>query len=180
LMPLIHQLQIYVSQFLLFCNFHSTMVCHLKFWSQYCFDLKIFLLFFFFILHIFGFYVTLSSSSTSVSESSSWSPPTFCSQYTNICCFYLWTLDFMYLYSLNLFTLTSIGLVSNFLIVTNNIMLFGNTYCTLYDPNHFLINFPRCDLFPFGNHIKHNHQNWIVFLDSFVDSIMLYSTIEYH
>jgi hypothetical protein len=25
-------------------------------------------------------------------------------------------------------------------------------YYTLYGPNHFLINFPRCDLLPFGNH----------------------------
>ncbi len=31
-------------------------------------------------------------------------------------------------------------------------MLFGNTYYTLYGPNHFLVSFPRCDLLPFGNH----------------------------
>jgi len=46
--------------------------------------------------------------------------------------------------------LINIGLVS---MVTNNTMLFSNTYYTLYDPNHFLVNFPRCDLLPFGNHI---------------------------
>jgi hypothetical protein len=34
----------------------------------------------------------------------------------------------------------------------NNTMLFGNTYYTLYGPSHFLVNFPRCDLLPFGNH----------------------------
>jgi hypothetical protein len=57
----------------------------------------------------------------------------------------------MYLYGLNSFTFTSIKLISNFSIVTNNTMLFGNTYYGLYGPNHFLVNFPRCDLFPFGN-----------------------------
>jgi hypothetical protein len=45
----------------------------------------------------------------------------------------------MYLYSLSLFTLIGIRLVSNFLIITNNTMLFSNTYSTLYGPNHFLV-----------------------------------------
>jgi len=49
--------------------------------------------------------------------------------------------------------LTNARLVSNFSMVTNNTMLFGNTYYTLYGPNHFLINFHGCDLLPFGNHI---------------------------
>jgi hypothetical protein len=53
---------------------------------------------------------------------------------------------------LSLFTLGNIGLVSNFLMVTNNTMLFGNTYCTMSGPNHFLVNFLRCDLLPFENH----------------------------
>jgi hypothetical protein len=52
-----------------------------------------------------------------------------------------------------IFIIYNIGLVSNFSIVTNNIVLFGNTYCTLYGPNHFLINFHDCDIFSFGNHI---------------------------
>jgi hypothetical protein len=61
----------------------------------------------------------------------------------------------MYLYGLNLFTLTNTRLFSYFWIVTNNIILFGKTCYILYGPNHFLvIKLPyRCDLFPFGNHI---------------------------
>ncbi len=51
-----------------------------------------------------------------------------------------------------IFIIFSIGLVSNFSIVTNNIALFGNIYYTLYGPNHFLVNFHNCDIFPFGNH----------------------------
>jgi hypothetical protein len=53
----------------------------------------------------------------------------------------------MYLYGLSLFTLTNTWLFLNFSIVTNNTVLFGNTYYTMYGPNHFLVNFPRCDLF---------------------------------
>jgi hypothetical protein len=41
----------------------------------------------------------------------------------------------------------------HFSIVTNNIILFGNIYYTLHGSNHFLVNFPKCDLLPFGNHI---------------------------
>jgi len=48
--------------------------------------------------------------------------------------------------------LTNVGLISNFSVVTNNTMLFANTYYNLYGPNHVLINFSRCDLLPFGNH----------------------------
>jgi hypothetical protein len=48
---------------------------------------------------------------------------------------------------LSLFTLTNTWLVVNFSIVINSTMLFSNTYCILYGPNHFLVNFPRCDLF---------------------------------
>jgi hypothetical protein len=62
--------------------------------------------------------------------------------------------------------------------VTNNIVLFGNTYCILYDPNHFLVKSLGVTYYPLET-TKHNHQNKIVFLDSFVDSIMFYSTIEF-
>ncbi len=37
--------------------------------------------------------------------------------------------------------------------VTNNTLLFGKTYCTMYGPNHFLVNFPKRDLLPFGHNI---------------------------
>jgi hypothetical protein len=37
--------------------------------------------------------------------------------------------------------------------VTNKIILLANMYCTLYGPKHFLMNFPKCDLLPFRNHI---------------------------
>ncbi len=61
-----------------------------------------------------------------------------CSRYIGICIFYFWTSNSMYLYGLNLFTLTNTGLISNFSIVNNNTILFGNTYYTMYGPNHFL------------------------------------------
>jgi hypothetical protein len=57
------------------------------------------------------------------------------------------------LYDLNLLIFTDIGLGSKLVNVTNNIVLLNNTYCILYSLNHFLVNFPRYDLLPIGNHI---------------------------
>jgi hypothetical protein len=64
----------------------------------------------------------------------------------------------MYLYGLSLFTLTNIGLVTNFSIVTNNTMLFSNAYCIMYGPNHFLLTSLGVTYFPLET-IEHNHQN---------------------
>jgi hypothetical protein len=38
--------------------------------------------------------------------------------------------------------------------IINNIVLWGEQYCTLYGPNLFLVNYPRWVLFPLGNHRK--------------------------
>lgn len=32
------------------------------------------------------------------------------------------------------------------------IILFGKHNYIMYEPNHFLVNFPRCVFYPFGNH----------------------------
>ncbi len=53
--------------------------------------------------------------------------------------------------------------------VTSNIIFLGNTYFILYNSNHFLVNFLRCDLLPFGNY-KTKSSNLNFFLYSFVDS----------
>jgi hypothetical protein len=54
-------------------------------------------------------------------------------------------------------------------------MLFHNTYyilCTIQTISLGVTYYPL-------ETIEHNHQNWTIFLDSFVDSIIFYSTIEY-
>jgi hypothetical protein len=55
-------------------------------------------------------------------------------------------------YGFSLSILTNTWLGSKLVSVANKIILLGSTYCTLYNPNHFLVNFPKCDLLPFGNH----------------------------
>jgi hypothetical protein len=49
------------------------------------------------LLRIYGFYMSQASSSTSIWKSFASSPLVLCSQYTGICCSYLWTSDSMYL-----------------------------------------------------------------------------------
>jgi hypothetical protein len=78
------------------------------------------------------------------------------------------------LYNFNSLILTTTRLGSKFMNVTNSIVLLRNTYYILCSPNHFLMNFPRCDLFPFGNH-KTNHQIYIIILYSSIDSTKPYS-----
>jgi len=56
-------------------------------------------------------------------------------------------------YGFNLLIFTTIRLSSKLISVTSNIILLHNMYCILYGQNHFLVNFPKCDLFHFGNHI---------------------------
>jgi hypothetical protein len=56
------------------------------------------------------------------------------------------------LHDFNLLILTNARLGSKLVNVTSNTILLNNTYFILYGPNHFLANFPRCDLLPFGNH----------------------------
>jgi hypothetical protein len=79
-----------------------------------------------------------------------------------ICCLCFfrvdWCLYFRILHKFNKFVrfqlliLIDTRLGSRLVNVTSNTILLGNTYCILYGPNHFLMNFPICDSFPFGNH----------------------------
>ncbi len=68
------------------------------------------------------------------------------------------------LFGFNLLIFTDMGLGSMLVNITSNTILLGNTYFTLYNPNHFLVNFPRCDLLPFGNHrTKSPHMNFFCY-----------------
>jgi hypothetical protein len=63
-----------------------------------------------------------------------------------------YTSDVINLHGFNLLIFTNTWLGSILMSFNSNIALLSNIYCILFSPNHFLVNFPRCDLFPFGNH----------------------------
>ncbi len=64
----------------------------------------------------------------------------------------VWSSELIWLIT-TIFCVPCTTMWKHFSIVTNNIILFGNIYYTLHGSNHFLVNFPKCDLLPFGNHI---------------------------
>ncbi len=81
-------------------------------------------------------------------------------------------------YGFNLLIFTTIRLGSKLISVTSNIILLHNTYCILYGQNHFLVNFPKCDLFHFGSHIiKSLNLNFFLYFS--IDSTKPSSTIEF-
>ncbi len=150
--PMTGHLQIFASQIHHLCTYSSQTCQSLQIKNQYCVDYRIFhLLFIFYTLHLWFLYFTififllhikiLHLNFTCISFPIYWHM-----------LFFFLNFKFHVLVRLSLFTLTSTRLVSNYSMVTNNTMLFSNTNYIMYGPNHFLVNFPRCKLLPFGNH----------------------------
>ncbi len=135
----------------------STIINHLPIINKIVLVARSIIYFLFPSFFIYGLCISHPSLSSSVLEFASWSPPTFSSQYIGICYSFI---QIPCIYKVSLFTLTDTRLVSNFSMVTNKTLLFGNIYCILYGPNHFPNKFPYVWLIALWKpYMKHNHQN---------------------